>query len=107
MADKKAEIREGCIGCGECVIVCPHKAIEIKWNQSPDIFQKKMVEHALGAVKGKEKKTVYLNFVLQVSPTCDCYPNNDAPIVRDIGILASTCGDGSDSSYPRARGLAG
>jgi uncharacterized protein len=90
MADKKAEIREGCIGCGECVVVCPHKAIEIKWNQSPDLFQKKMVEHALGAVKGKEKKTVYLNFVLQVSPTCDCYPNNDAPIVRDIGILAST-----------------
>ena len=90
MADKKAEIREGCIGCGECVVVCPHKAIEIKWNQSPDLFQKKMVEHALGAVKGKEKKTVYLNFVMQVSPTCDCYPHNDAPIVRDIGILAST-----------------
>jgi uncharacterized Fe-S center protein len=26
---------------------------------------------------------------MQVSPACDCYPSNDAPIVRDIGILAS------------------
>jgi hypothetical protein len=49
-----------------------------------------MVEYAFGVLKGKEKKIIYINFVMQVSPACDCYPNNDAPIVRDIGILAST-----------------
>jgi uncharacterized Fe-S center protein len=27
---------------------------------------------------------------VQISPACDCYPNSDAPIVRDIGIVAST-----------------
>jgi hypothetical protein len=48
-----------------------------------------MAEYALGALKGKEKKSVYLNFVIQVSPACDCYPSNDAPIVQDVGILAS------------------
>ncbi|MBU2468759.1 MAG: 4Fe-4S ferredoxin, partial [Proteobacteria bacterium] len=26
----------------------------------------------------------------QISPACDCYPFNDAPMVADIGILAST-----------------
>jgi hypothetical protein len=31
-----------------------------------------------------------MNFLLQISPACDCYPNSDAPIVRDIGIVAST-----------------
>jgi uncharacterized Fe-S center protein len=88
---KKASISEKkCIGCGECTIVCPHNAIQIRWNQSPDVFQKRMAEYALGALKGKEKKSVFLNFVMQVSPACDCYAHNDAAIVRDIGILAST-----------------
>ena len=48
-----------------------------------------MAEYACGALKGKEKKTVYLNFLMQISPACDCYPHNDAPIVRDIGVLIS------------------
>jgi uncharacterized Fe-S center protein len=88
--EKKASINaKRCIGCGECTIICPSKAIEIQWNESPDIFQKKMAEYACGALKGKEKKVVFLSFVMQVSPACDCYPNSDAPIVKDIGILAS------------------
>jgi uncharacterized protein len=78
-----------CIGCGECLIVCPCHAIEVQWNEVQDLFQKKMVEHARGALIGKEKKALFLNFLVQVSPACDCWPNNDAPIVRDIGILAS------------------
>lgn len=87
---KKASIyEEKCIGCGECIIVCPFHAIEIQWNETPDIFQKKMMEYALGALKGKEKKSIFINFVIQVSPACDCYSHNDSPIVRDIGILAS------------------
>lgn len=91
VTDKKASIDGNtCIGCGECIHVCPSKAIEIRWNESPDMLQKKMVEHALGVLKGKEKKCLFLNFVMQVSPACDCYPHSDAPIVRDIGILAST-----------------
>jgi uncharacterized protein len=89
-AGKIAEINdEKCIGCGECVVVCPSKAVEIQWNEDQCRFQQKMVEHAAGALKGKEKKSLFLNFVMQVSPACDCYPNNDAPIVRDIGILGS------------------
>jgi uncharacterized Fe-S center protein len=51
---------------------------------------KKMAEHALGAVTGKKGKTIYINFITQVSPACDCYGHADAPIVNDIGICAST-----------------
>lgn len=88
--EKKASINaKKCIGCGECTLICPSKAIEIQWNESPDIFQKKMAEYACGALKGKENKVVFMSFVMQVSPACDCYPNSDAPIVKDIGILAS------------------
>jgi uncharacterized protein len=87
---KKASIEgERCIGCGECIVVCHHRAIEVQWNEESDRFQKKMVEHAFGALKGKGKKAIFLNFLMHISPTCDCYPHSDAPIVRDIGILAS------------------
>lgn len=90
IVSKKASIDGSkCIGCGECILICPFHAIEIQWNESPDIFQKKMAEYAFGALKGKEKKAVYINFLMQISPACDCYPHNDAPIVRDIGILIS------------------
>ena len=41
-------------------------------------------------LKGKQGKTAFLNFLTHISPACDCYPHNDAPIVRDLGILAST-----------------
>jgi hypothetical protein len=63
--------------------------VQVQWNEEPDHFQKKMVEHAAGVLKGKEDKSVFLNFLMQISPACDCYPNNDAPFVPDIGILAS------------------
>jgi uncharacterized Fe-S center protein len=87
---RKARISgETCIGCGECIVVCPHKAIEIQWNESPDLFQKKIVEYAAGALQGKKNKALFVNFLVQVSPACDCYPNSDAPIVKDIGIVAS------------------
>lgn len=90
LKEKKAFI-EGrrCIGCGECAVVCPSGSVEIEWNEDPERFQKKMVEHACGVLKGKEGKAIFLNFLMQISPTCDCYPHNDMPIVKDIGIVAS------------------
>ena len=88
--NEKMALIEGmtCIGCGECIAICPEGAIEIQWTDDADLFQKKMVEHAYGVLQGK-KKTIFLNFVIDVSPACDCYPCNDAPIIRDVGILAS------------------
>lgn len=79
-----------CVGCSRCITACQQKAINIQWNEASDLVMKKMGEHALGAVTGKQQKTVYLNFITQVSPACDCYGYADAPIVNDIGICAST-----------------
>ncbi|MEW6375235.1 MAG: DUF362 domain-containing protein [Thermodesulfobacteriota bacterium] len=78
-----------CIGCGECILTCPTGAIQIQWNESIPIFQKKMVEYAYGAVQKKKGKALYLNFLTQISPACDCYEYSDTPIVQDIGILSS------------------
>lgn len=79
-----------CAGCSRCITVCPVKAVNIQWNEAADLVMKKMAEYARGAVSGKENRMLYLNFITQVSPACDCYGHADAPIVNDIGICAST-----------------
>lgn len=90
IVDNKAVIDpEKCVGCGECIIICPNDVINVQWGADTELFQKKMVEYACGALKGKENKSVFFNFLLQISPGCDCTPFNDAPIVRDLGIMVS------------------
>ena len=88
--NEKAVIDPGkCVGCGECIIICPNEAIDVQWGMDTALFQKKMVEYAYAVLKGKENRTAFLNFLIQISPACDCTPFNDAPIVRDLGIMAS------------------
>ena len=48
-----------------------------------------MVEYAYGVLKGKKGKSLFINFITHVSPECDCYSFSDAPIVPDVGIVAS------------------
>jgi uncharacterized protein len=79
-----------CIGCGECILICPNEAIEIRWDQEIPSFLEGMVEYTAGVLKGKAGKSLFINFITDVSPACDCYPANDAPIVKNIGVVAST-----------------
>ena len=79
-----------CIGCGECLTVCKPKAVNIDWATEIAPFNERMAEYALGAVTGKEKHTGYINFLLNITPDCDCVPWSDSPLVPDIGILASS-----------------
>lgn len=88
--NKKAVVDEkSCIGCGECTVTCPAHAISINWKTKPDIIQEKIVEYAAGVLKNKSGKAGFITFVNNVSPDCDCVGWSDAPLVRDIGILAS------------------
>jgi uncharacterized Fe-S center protein len=91
LVDQKAAIDDDkCIGCGECILVCPNGAIQVAWNQSIPVFLENMVEYTAGVLATKPGKAFFINFVNSVSPGCDCLPFNDSPIVRDIGVLAST-----------------
>lgn len=90
MKDRKAVIiQEKCVGCGLCIPTCPEKVIEIQWDAEVESLQKKTVEHVYGVVSKKRGKCAYINFLTQISPSCDCYGHSDSPIVQDIGILAS------------------
>jgi uncharacterized protein len=78
-----------CISCGQCMEACPVNAIDIDWEHDIPEFLECLVEYACGAVKGKEDRVGYINFLIKITPDCDCVPWSDAPIVPDIGILAS------------------
>jgi uncharacterized protein len=89
-ADNKAEIDpKKCIGCGECIASCNFGAIAISWAGSSGAVQEKIVEYFYGIAKDKKEKMAYFNFVIDVSPNCDCYGWNDKPVVPDIGVFAS------------------
>ncbi len=89
--DEKAHIDpDKCVGCGECILICEQKAINVQWNADIPLFQKKMVEYTQAVLKNKKGKAAYLNFLTHISPACDCADFNDAPIVQDLGIMAST-----------------
>ena len=87
-AAKKAVIDyDKCIGCGQCVAMCMYNAAMAVWNESADSANEKIAEYAYAAVKGKPH--FHVNFVVDISPNCDCWGLNDAPIVPSLGIAAS------------------
>jgi len=79
-----------CSGCGECLVVCPVEAIPINWGKDFATTQEKTAEYAAASVKGLEKPVLYVNFLLSITPDCDCCHWSDVPFVPDIGIAAST-----------------
>jgi uncharacterized Fe-S center protein len=81
-------IPEKCTMCGNCVAFCPLEAISIEWFKN-ETLQEKFVEHALGALKDKERKTGFFNFAMEITPVCDCAKWSGIPGLKDIGILAS------------------
>jgi hypothetical protein len=84
-----AEITSRCTGCARCIAVCPERAIGIDWNASTEYTQRKMVEYAQAVHTFFTPRVAYINILTQISPGCDCYPGNDAPMAPDIGFLAS------------------
>lgn len=88
---KKATVDKSvCYGCSACLQVCPEQAILFHWERDVPRFLERMAEYALGAVSTLKNKVLYISFLMNITPDCDCVPWSDAPIVPDIGFLAST-----------------
>ena len=76
-----------CAGCGRCINVCPVKAISSSDSRSNEILNYKIAEYAKAVVDGRPH--FHISLVRDVSPCCDCHPENDYPIVPDVGMFAS------------------
>lgn len=86
--EKKAFINhDRCVGCGRCIGVCPVDAVETDNDESNDILNCKIAEYSKAVLK--DRPSFHISLVMDVSPYCDCHPENDIPIIPDVGMFAS------------------
>ena len=80
---------EKCWRCGRCVRVCPADALEHE-GADDETFMRGLAA-AAKAVLGTfaPGKVLYINFLLDLQPECDCMPGADVPVVQDLGLMLS------------------
>ena len=89
ITDHKAKIdHDKCVGCGRCIGACPMDAVKPPADgSSMEALNKKMAEYAWAILHGRPH--FHISLIVDVSPYCDCHAENDAPVVPNIGMLAS------------------
>lgn len=86
--NRKASIDHNkCVGCGRCLGACNFDAIYNENDSANDDLNKKIAEYSKAVVDGRP--AFHISLVMDVSPYCDCHPENDLPIIPDVGMFAS------------------
>lgn len=86
-------ILENCVSCGECMSECETGALRPPEWMSMNL-QKRLAEVAHTVLKNlpysdSNSNLLYLNFLIDITPFCDCAEFAAEYICQDIGILAS------------------
>jgi uncharacterized Fe-S center protein len=81
-------VEQRCIGCGECLAVCRFDAVQYNWGTESAELQRRVAEHALGAVVDKRDKCLFINFLCDMTRDCDCLNLAQEPLLPDVGIVA-------------------
>jgi uncharacterized protein len=77
-----------CWRCGRCERVCQSEALSLPGDETR--FMRSLAESAkLVLDTFKPKKVIYINFLTEIQPECDCMPVADVPVIQDQGILVS------------------
>ncbi|MBN2057689.1 MAG: DUF362 domain-containing protein [Candidatus Saganbacteria bacterium] len=85
----KLKMHQDCPNCPEVKTCKKNQTLESCWVGSSPLVQQKIAEYAAGIAAQFKSKIGFISFITDVSENCDCYAHNSAPIVPDIGILAS------------------
>lgn len=89
LVNKKSVVNSAkCIGCASCLAVCPSMAMFIDFKAGSQV-QDKMVEYSLAVLKDKKEKSGFINFAIKINKECDCWGMENPRIAPDVGILAS------------------
>lgn len=77
-----------CWRCGRCERVCQSESLTLPGDM--ERFMRSLAEAAKAVISTFEpNKVLYLNFLTEIQPECDCMPTADVPVIQDIGILMS------------------
>ena len=76
-----------CKGCGRCIGSCGFNAIKNPNDSANEILGRKIAEYSAAVCHGRP--CFHISLITDVSPNCDCHGENDAPILPNIGMLAS------------------
>lgn len=80
--------KDNCVGCGRCLGACNFDAIVFDNENANEVLNCKMAEYTKAVVDGRP--CFHISLIVDVSPNCDCHGENDAPILPNIGMFAST-----------------
>ncbi|MCX7792841.1 MAG: DUF362 domain-containing protein [Thermodesulfovibrionales bacterium] len=79
---------ERCWRCGRCTRVCPEGALMLPGDD--ELFMRSLAEAAMAVLSTfKPGKVIYINFLTEIQPECDCMPAAEVPVIQDQGILIS------------------
>src|SRR5574340_585332 len=79
---------DDCWRCGRCTRVCPEGALTLPGDY--ERFMKALSEAAKAVLSTfKPGRVLYINFLTEIQPECDCMPAADVPVMQDQGILIS------------------
>jgi uncharacterized Fe-S center protein len=80
---------ERCWRCGRCTRVCPTESLS-QDGAEDGMFMKSLAESANAVLSTfGPGKVVYVNFLTEIQPECDCMPGADVPVMQDQGMLVS------------------
>jgi len=86
--DKIVRDDEKCMDCSHCLYLCPEDVYSMPPG-AQEKFQVYLAHAAAGVLRQFHSKVAFINFVQDVTRLCDCVAPSGPPVVPDIGILAS------------------
>jgi uncharacterized Fe-S center protein len=86
--EKMVRDDEKCLDCSHCLYLCPEGVYSVPPG-TKERFQVSLAHAAAGVLGRFQSKVAFINFIQDVTRSCDCVAPSGFPVIPDIGILAS------------------